>query len=66
MLDVDAVFTFDVVSKYFQTSDSTLPHGTAMSDKVLMTGFPHEFSSERVLNVLPEDHQKHINNVRVL
>ena len=53
------------VFKYLQTSDSTLPHGTAMSDKVLMTGFPHEYSSERVLNVLPDEHQKHIVNVCV-
>lgn len=47
------------------TSDPTLPHGAVMSDKVLMTGFPGEYSSDNVLSVLPDDHKKSVLRVEV-
>ncbi|XP_076472169.1 N-acetylglucosamine-1-phosphotransferase subunits alpha/beta-like isoform X2 [Babylonia areolata] len=55
---------YTLIQAYY-TSDTTLPHATVMKDKVLMTGFPHEYTSDRVLGILPEDHRKNIVKVEV-
>ncbi|KAK7480398.1 hypothetical protein BaRGS_00028317 [Batillaria attramentaria] len=47
------------------TSDSTLLHTVAMTESVLMTGFPHDFTSDRILTVLPDDHRRNVEQVEL-
>lgn len=47
------------------TSDSTLLHAVDMKGRVLMTGFPHEFTSDRIMTILPDDHRRNVEQIEL-
>ncbi|PVD33947.1 hypothetical protein C0Q70_05209 [Pomacea canaliculata] len=49
----------------WSTSDSKLPHAMATKDSILMTGFPNEFTSDRLLSVLPGEHRRNVVQVEL-
>ena len=36
----------------FQTSDTSLPHGTVMPDRIMMSGYPATFAKDDITNAL--------------
>ena len=46
-----------------QSSDWTIPNSILLKDTILMTGFPHELTSDQLKLKLPERYQKSVEKV---